>query len=280
VEKGSLRFYELVGARGMRIKSLSLLLIISFAFAQLASGADIPSDAEKHMMRGEAAVEIAQDESDYKAAIKEFEKATELAPDWANAHYNLAIAQEGAGQYQQAIQNMKRYLELSPDAPDAKEVQKKIFKLEYKMEKAARPSTGDLAGNWIGTVQEPNKDYYKSTGNDIYRIEVDGDNLRIFLTAIDGVKPYSFFGNFKRNFTGEMLFRLRVDDYRISGVYIQPYINQWTPIKEFPVYGTVYSDKSTIVLNFSYSYNYMVDGSDDMYTYSSNPAILTITRYR
>jgi len=63
----------------------------------------------------------------------------------------------------------------------------------------------------------------------------------------------------------------------LTGVYIQPYLNEWTPGKEFPVKGKLSQDQRTMVLNFRYSYNDMSGGSK-MYTHRTDPAILTIRR--
>ena len=70
------------------------------------------------MARGEAAVEIAASDSDYRKAEEEFQAAVRKAPDWPLPYYNLALVQEKSGRYSQAIENLNTYLRLSPNAPD------------------------------------------------------------------------------------------------------------------------------------------------------------------
>jgi len=79
-----------------------------------------------------AAVEMV----DYKSAIKEFEQAIKLAPNWPDVYYNLGMVQGTAGNYDEAINNLKKYLELSPEANDAAQVKENINKLEYKRERS------------------------------------------------------------------------------------------------------------------------------------------------
>ena len=120
------------------------LLWLSFLFWTVSSWGQqgVPDEALRHMARGEAAVESAQSSGDYKNAIAEFEKAGSLAPDWPNPFFNLGLVQEIAGDFDAAMKNLKRYLELAPDASDRAEVTKKIYKLEYKKERS------NIVGVW------------------------------------------------------------------------------------------------------------------------------------
>lgn len=64
-------------------------------------------------------------------------KATDLAPWWANAYYNLSRALEMSGQYDDAIQQLKYYLELKPAEADARETQTHIVVIQTEKEAAA-----------------------------------------------------------------------------------------------------------------------------------------------
>lgn len=99
----------------------------------------VPEEAMRHFQRGIAAVEIAKTPEDYEKAIKEFEQAIIYAPSWAEAYYNLGLAQEKAERYKDAITSLKKYLQLSPYAPNAKTVKELIFRLEYKAEQVLSP---------------------------------------------------------------------------------------------------------------------------------------------
>jgi tetratricopeptide (TPR) repeat protein len=119
----------------------------------------IPEEAERRMLRGEAAVEIATDRSGFEKAAKEFQAALLMAPWLSNGYFNLSLVQEKAGDYLNAIRNARYYLMASPDASDSNEVRKRIIKLEYKQEQSKaekriekdqekRENPGVLAGTW------------------------------------------------------------------------------------------------------------------------------------
>jgi len=62
----------------------------------------------------------------YEAASQAFRKALEIEPGMARAEKSLAAALEQLGQDQEALEHLKRYLELAPDAPDAAEIREKV----------------------------------------------------------------------------------------------------------------------------------------------------------
>lgn len=94
-----------------------------------------PEEAQRHLGRGQAAVEIAKTSDDFLLAISEFKKVLSLAPWLANAYFNLAVVQEKAGQFNEAMQNYKLYLLAAPSAADAQEVKTRIYGLELKAER-------------------------------------------------------------------------------------------------------------------------------------------------
>jgi len=108
-------------------------LVIGYAEAQ-----NISDEARRHFDRGMAAVEMAKSPADYEPAIKEFEKAARLAPDWPDVYYNLGIVQEKSGEYRDAITSLRQYLRLAPNANDIAMVKSLINKLEYKTEKISK----------------------------------------------------------------------------------------------------------------------------------------------
>ena len=90
----------------------------------------VPEDAERSMARGIARFQRAA----YNKAISEFEAAANAAPWLAAAYYNLGMAQEKAGLYEEAIRNLKYYLLSAPDAKNARDVKNKIYALEVDAE--------------------------------------------------------------------------------------------------------------------------------------------------
>jgi tetratricopeptide (TPR) repeat protein len=139
-------------------------ITIPFLLVNLAVSAfsqNISEEAHRHFDRGIAAVETATATDDYESAIREFEQAVKLAPNWADAYYNLGMVQEKVEKFDEAIQNLRHYLRLSPEAADAEAVKTLVNKLEYKRDKANRgkeiiaalTAPGKL--RWVSGTQQP-----------------------------------------------------------------------------------------------------------------------------
>jgi len=143
------------------ISVVILLTCVSSAFSETVS-----EEARRYMIRGETAVEMAKTAEDYEQAIKEFQEAVRIAPDWAAPYYNLGLVQEKAGKLKEAVISLDRYLQLSPNAPDNTEVREFIYKLEYKAEQViTREDALDIYGSLPDTKWELSGDtsaVYKS----------------------------------------------------------------------------------------------------------------------
>lgn len=133
----------------MKVAVLSLTIAFCLGIGH-AEAQNISDEAMRHFDRGQAAVEMAKSPTDYENAIKEFEKAATLASDWPDVYYNLGFILEKVGKRADAIENLAKYLELSPNASDAREVKKFIAKIEYAMEQAKTEydKIKDLLGTW------------------------------------------------------------------------------------------------------------------------------------
>ena len=99
---------------------------------------EVPAEARRHMARGVAAVEDAKTPGDFKDACNEFQKAATLAPWLANAYRNLAIAQDKAGHYDEALASLRFYLLTKPSSADVDWADDLKSKVEYRKEKAAK----------------------------------------------------------------------------------------------------------------------------------------------
>lgn len=69
-------------------------------------------------------------------AIDDYESALRIAPWWPQGHYNAALILGKLGYYDEAIDHMKKYLMLAPDAPNARAAQDQIYR--WQSEKQAR----------------------------------------------------------------------------------------------------------------------------------------------
>jgi len=139
-EKGNLRGYYIF-----------CLIVLLIAIVNVSWADTIPREAQKHMNRGMAAVEVAESQSDYEDAISEFEQAANIAPHWAAPYFNLGYVLKETGKYQESIDNYKKYLKLAPDAPDKEQVLTEIDQIEYKLEKVTKAAKikSWLEGEWV-----------------------------------------------------------------------------------------------------------------------------------
>lgn len=111
-----------------------VVLAVSGLLLSTVSAQTIPEEARRHMARGQAAVEMAKTPEDYELAVKEFQKAQAMAPEWPDVYYNLGLIQEKSGKYRDAASSLRKYLQLAPESPNAAKIQEQIYKLEYKAE--------------------------------------------------------------------------------------------------------------------------------------------------
>ncbi|NTU46039.1 tetratricopeptide repeat protein [Candidatus Roizmanbacteria bacterium] len=77
----------------------------------------------------------------YDDAIRMFEQAASLKPDWANAHYNLAWATYQKGDYQRSATEMQNVLYLLDQKKDAADYQKVAADLEEIKKKIPKAET-------------------------------------------------------------------------------------------------------------------------------------------
>jgi hypothetical protein len=101
------------------------------AWRQLAVKPEMPEEAHRHQVLAENAFQA----KDVAKAIFEYVAALRAYSLWPEGHYNLAmLAGEIGGRpgYDIAIFHMKSYLELMPDAPDARAAKDSIIVWEDK----------------------------------------------------------------------------------------------------------------------------------------------------
>jgi hypothetical protein len=76
--------------------------------------------------------EGAVNDKEFDTASDLYEQALGVAPWWPEGHFNRALTLAETGDFATAILEMKRYLALVPDAPDARAAQDKIYDWERK----------------------------------------------------------------------------------------------------------------------------------------------------
>src|ERR1039457_6331088 len=83
---------------------------------------------EAHKFKVQA--ELAVQENQFDKAVELYGKALRIAPWWPTGHFDRAVIMGETKEYWDAIREMKRYLLLVPDAPDAHAAQDQIYQWE------------------------------------------------------------------------------------------------------------------------------------------------------
>lgn len=96
----------------------------------------INETAERHLARGRAAFKSATIPGDYTDAAREFSESALAAPWLHDAYYNLAVAQDKAGQYEAAMQSLKLATLAADTAEDAKASRELLYEVEYRKERS------------------------------------------------------------------------------------------------------------------------------------------------
>jgi tetratricopeptide (TPR) repeat protein len=98
------------------------------SYRSVASRPALPEEARKFRVQAESAIR----DKDFRAAAGLYRQALTVAPWWPEGHYNRALLLGEVGDYEYAIAEMKRYLVLVPDAPNARAAQDRIYEWEGK----------------------------------------------------------------------------------------------------------------------------------------------------
>lgn len=124
----------------------------------LESPPPIPEPARRAFVQGATLTKSATDASGQAMAVESFKEVLKLAPWWGDAYYNLAVAQELAGQLSDARASLHFYILSAPAPKEAREAQDRIYALEARerliaADAAARDAQQHAAADaiWSGT---------------------------------------------------------------------------------------------------------------------------------
>ncbi|MGQ0812012.1 MAG: hypothetical protein ACT4OO_12415 [Nitrospiraceae bacterium] len=115
---------------------------IARVWQKLPSKPALPEEARRYGVQATSQA----DKKRYDEAIKLYEKSLDIAPWWAEGHFNRALVLADQNHYTEAIASMKRFVTLAPNSSDARAAQDKLY--EWELE--AQQNSGKL-----GTGQVP-----------------------------------------------------------------------------------------------------------------------------
>lgn len=98
----------------------------------------IPEEARRHFIKAVAIQKAATDVAGYELAINEYRQSLAIAPWWPEAYFNLSIALESSGKFDDAVAALNLYLVSPPSVDDARAARDRIYAIEGKKELAAK----------------------------------------------------------------------------------------------------------------------------------------------
>jgi len=101
-------------------------------YQSAATKPKLSEESHRFKVQAEAAVR----DKKFDDAADLYEQALEIAPWWPEGHFNRSLVLSETQDYETAIFEMKRYLVLVPNAPDARAAQDKIYEWEGKVGKS------------------------------------------------------------------------------------------------------------------------------------------------
>ena len=122
-------------------------------FAQAQNNCNYPPEAERHISRSGAALELAKNRGDFLDVIKELESALKYVPNCADIIYNIALIYDKIinpiedniyefnlciGYCEKAIEYLKRYLPLSINEADRKDASDWMYRIEFLKDKITK----------------------------------------------------------------------------------------------------------------------------------------------
>jgi hypothetical protein len=105
----------------------------------------IPEEARKHFVIGATLFKDAKTPDDFIQVEGEFKQAANLAPQWPDPRYNLALTEEAAGDYAKAVADLTIYQQFKLSDEDGRKIQDKIYVLEAKQAKKASEDAAKAA---------------------------------------------------------------------------------------------------------------------------------------
>jgi tetratricopeptide (TPR) repeat protein len=95
----------------------------------------IPEEARRFFVRAVTLQKDAKSPGDYAAAIAEYRQALAIAPWWPDAYFNMSIAQEAGGRFDEARNALSLYLASSPNEADARGARDRVYAMEARQER-------------------------------------------------------------------------------------------------------------------------------------------------
>lgn len=106
---------------------------IARVLRKMPSNPALPEEARKFGVQATSLV----DKKRYEEAVALYKKSLEIAPWWAEGHFNRALVLANQNRFHEAIAEMKYFVLLAPESTDARAAQDKLY--EWELEAPSPP---------------------------------------------------------------------------------------------------------------------------------------------
>lgn len=173
----------------------------------------IPEEARRSFIVGEALFKQAKNLRPAYEATHAFWTAATLAPWWSNAYWNLAVAQQFAGQYGGAKESLRLYLLTNPAPAEQRIAQDRLYAIDAEIMAAANTPAG-ITGFWQETSHQLNGVWVnadpESVRNPAYEIQQAGSAYRIKCLYCDTASLYKWSVYVERASVDAITFHMRL----------------------------------------------------------------------
>jgi tetratricopeptide (TPR) repeat protein len=98
----------------------------------------IPEEARRCFIEGNALLKAAKAQKGYELAIDAYRQCLLIAPWWAEAYFNYAVALDLANRFDEAVNVLKLYIATNPGGEESRKAQDKIYEIGAKKKLAAQ----------------------------------------------------------------------------------------------------------------------------------------------
>jgi tetratricopeptide (TPR) repeat protein len=98
----------------------------------------IPEEARRYFIEGNALLKAAKAQKGYELAIDAYRQCLLIAPWWAEALYNYAVALDLANRFDEGMNALKLYIATNPREGESRKTQDKIYEIGAKKKLAAQ----------------------------------------------------------------------------------------------------------------------------------------------
>jgi tetratricopeptide (TPR) repeat protein len=182
---------------------------------------------------GATVLKKANDPAGASKAVDLFTQALTVAPWFADAYYNRAIAREAAGQFEPAMDDLKLYLEFNLSDAERREAQDKIYALKADAQLAsARKAEQDK----IASAEEAKRQAQQARRDVIRQIKnaVANRNYNSSFLSYDKNSPFAGMNQYELFGGGQYWMHGSYDYYIYFWKFFDERVEVWAPGNGIP----------------------------------------------